>query len=662
MEAHKDKISKIVEFATKALKERAIQEESPLMNHFLKSISAMNRFTLFITYSSIPLIPKELIDPISHKEFIDVLFDPPLDKLFPVVPPTNEAFDVQNAYRNLLLFLLHANIDAYWSRLIQFCVENLICPMHYCLLKSIKTQTNHNTSFKYNFIHDILKYIVERVPQYSKLLTDKLERIYPHVLTPSSFHRVYVSNLLKIHEYALDIRPSILRLMVLKLIELDAYVSKQSGLTTSSSQQDGEKTEQQEMVDKLDELMFRVFEFIKEHNTSSSMIVLDSIFTSLLQVFETHIVQNNQLHFVQFLMFYICSLSHTYSKRFLMYLTNIAFNSRVTDMNYRVSCTLYVASFLSRANFLTEEHVVVVIENLLNFLILYSKTFPTHSNAIQDIHSHKIFYAITQCIFYVLCYKIEKLMSHPRIREYTRERVLKMMDEVVKSSYNPFKVIPIDIVEEVTKLLKHYKLCDFGDVIKRNTTIYLAERNPFGQKNQLGTSSSGLAVDEFFPFDPYLLSRSKEFLNPIYQSYKQIYEDEDEEEEGVQSSDEEEESSDEEPPSVSIRIQKSRQRAEEEEDDYSEELHRGISQASEEEDSYPQSFMSDISSISKSMEKSYATSANHRTDFFYNFFKKNNTVSIDQSNSQGSDIEKEEEDENSLQLHNKYEEEEDVEY
>src|SRR5690606_26359510 len=100
---------------------------------------------------------------------------------------------------------------------------------------------------------------------------------------------------------------------------------------------------------KLDAIMSLLYSYLYNNKEGKQM---DEIFNSLIQLFDKEIIPTYQLHYVQFLMFYVCSFKQAYVTQFLKYLFQ-----RTKDMNshteLRQSCVSYIGGILSRANYIS---------------------------------------------------------------------------------------------------------------------------------------------------------------------------------------------------------------------------------------------------------------------------------------------------------------------
>lgn len=554
----------------------------------------MDQRGLLIIYTSITSIEEinEVLSSHHHRELLAALFQPQLDKVWsekwvaPRATSPNSANGTRrqlwfgsnvstqnnpaaidpiarialpettsNAYNNMLLHLLHCDLNTFLDPIVSLCVAHfqpVITDMALVTNHDKMEEEWHRQTVKYEHVHEILRAVVRLVPMYREILLDKLQIKNPSIQQPKLLHQHYLENLLVLSKYAVDLRKDITTMVVDKIMELDAQVKIEGDDDDDDDDDDqlnvmfsslqpadiSSRYYNRIMADKLDSvilLFFRHIESINKdatcenfdsNNIANNASHLESIFRSMLSMFEEKIIRSSKLHSTQFLMFYICSVSSSFSKSFIEYLMTIVMDTHRHTIT-RVMGIMYIASFLSRANYLTEDMVVLTLGHLTQYIRHYIKTFERTVTTI-DVKSHQIFYSMSQCVFYVLCYKIDQVMNAGSQsksgggggKEYLTRLLLPDLIALVNSRFNPFKVLPTDVVEEVTRTFKKYELHDFTETVDRNRDIVLSEGQMlFAQENHIGASQTGLSTEDIFPFDPFLLAQSKDYIEPIYQHW-----------------------------------------------------------------------------------------------------------------------------------------------
>ncbi|KAG2382945.1 hypothetical protein C9374_004912 [Naegleria lovaniensis] len=408
-------------------------------------------------------------------------------------------------------------------------------------------------------------------------LKDKIRHNYPHASYSLSIHRAFVGNLLSLDKYIPSLTSFCFTLVVQSLIEMDAQLVAMNAQTDGSmSASSGNKNSEgvdlkhlenaifdfefdesnaEEMriycAEKLDSIVTVLFEYINEranapptspiqlqprqHNKylesgnsecKGKNEFMDSIFHSMMILFRSFVLNQYQLHSIQFLMFYICSFHVNYMERFISFLLGNIFNSQIHN-EVRKCCAAYLSGMLSRAKYVSNTVILKTLGQLLNWCDKYITTFE-QSVQYLDVETHSLFYSICQGVFYILCFKIHQLIK-PETAEgednsLLRKDVKQLMAEsrqffsqspikkIMYSKFNPLKIVAQDVAEEVVDAFSRYYLFDFHHVLEENQNIVIPLRGGYGGVNYL--------ENNFFPFDPYLLRQSEKFILPHYQKWE----------------------------------------------------------------------------------------------------------------------------------------------
>lgn len=169
-------------------------------------------------------------------------------------------------------------------------------------------------------------------------------------------------------------------------------------------------------------------------------------FQHLLHLFSRSILPTFKCRHVQFLLFWYCSLESDFADYFLGLLIHKAIysspaedaqsvpgqdkGSRADPMVLRQAAASYVASFVSRARYISSQYTRTVVLNLCSFLEAH---IDEHANAVRDFREygrdgvseatarlaaappgseeHAIFYAVAQAVFYIFCFRWQDLQN-----------------------------------------------------------------------------------------------------------------------------------------------------------------------------------------------------------------------------------------------------------
>merc|ERR1712024_217829 len=92
------------------------------------------------------------------------------------------------------------------------------------------------------------------------------------------------------------------------------------------------------------------------------------------------------------------------------------------------------------------------------------------------------------------------------------------INTLVTCHLNPLRVCLAGVVRNFSSVSRHYQLAYCQTIIERNNRINLPV---IGHISSANLTCRPLLIDCYFPFDPYLLPRSKSWVTPFYREYKQ---------------------------------------------------------------------------------------------------------------------------------------------
>lgn len=399
-------------------------------------------------------------------------------------------------------------------------------------------------------VHAALKEIADLVPLAPLRLEQVIKDRMPHKLSkqPWILSVIYVENMLRLDGGAMGdlVGRTMLVEVMNRIVELDVEIGwdelliddsnkgmfemeleeremsseAEIGKEKISKDTSNQKTlSGNEVAEHLDLLMVFIFEHLKFCYESGR---LDQVFEVLLLSFQSTVLHAYKSKFSQFVMFYACSLDPANcGKRFANMLVDIYKNSTYV-LEWRMGAVSYLASYLSRGNFVSASYVVTILESLVNWCLTYCKSQKGETNP----KTHRVFYSGIQAIMYILCFRMRSVLGVPRIES---KLSLLPIRAILKHSLNPLKVCLPSIVHE---FLQQAKAAQLFSVSEDFPLLGVPE-------SEISGDFGGLErLDMFFPFDPYLLQNSDRFIRPnfIYWSMvRTTYDDDDEDEDGDQS-------------------------------------------------------------------------------------------------------------------------------
>lgn len=182
------------------------------------------------------------------------------------------------------------------------------------------------------------------------------------------------------------------------------------------------------------------------------------------------------------------------------------------------------------------------IERMAGWIHSYITTQDGLESLNSDVRVHAVFYSVCQALFYVVAFRHKDLVNTRKSKYFIVHGkliftfflcLLFLIDiafleslnlaKMVTCRLNPLRVCQPAVVQNFAAVTRTYQLAYCYSVIEHNTrniipVIYVDEKGCV-------TTNSGI-LDAFFPFDPYLLKRSSQKIQPLYLEYKELNKDE----------------------------------------------------------------------------------------------------------------------------------------
>ncbi|KAF8838365.1 RNA polymerase I-specific transcription initiation factor RRN3 [Paxillus ammoniavirescens] len=276
-------------------------------------------------------------------------------------------------------------------------------------------------------------------------------------------------------------------------------------------------------------------------------------FHTLLAIFDRAIIRTFKSRYTQFLIFWYSSLDAEFSDLFQGLLVEKALLGQDVPAVTRAAAASYIASFVSRAQFVDREGARRVISVLCTFLRSHLDAFDSIIQAGHEqpgMAHHSVFYAIAQAVFLIFCFRWRDLEEQYDDAEDYRGRKkwmteLDVVQRMVTSPLNPLKVCSPNVVMQFARVAQATDFIYCYSMIEANKR---SEYNPSPGSLPLmprGTEEFLHAeLHTFFPFDPYKLPRSSSYIEGVYREWSSVAiggDEESDEESGEESDDADEE-------------------------------------------------------------------------------------------------------------------------
>ncbi|XP_052191460.1 RNA polymerase I-specific transcription initiation factor rrn3-like [Diospyros lotus] len=478
------------------------------------------------------------IDNVQHESLLSSIFGMSMWNYEP---------DVMDALIELITSLA-ASSGKYVDSCLEMLISNFMPPHSFTELLKQPCGVARKSQVLYR-IHSALKDITDLVPLAPlRLLPIVLQRM-PNVYNKEPLIVAYVENMLRLESGAMGelVGSMMLIAVVDRLIDLDVEIEWEDILQDDSCKsifemelEDMEDTIDEEdamlqresssgrslrgnvVAEKLDSLLVLMFEHLKSCKDAGR---LNKVFETLLQSFEVTVLSAYKSKFAQFVTFYACSLDpENCGMRFADALSDIFTGSACPPVK-RMSAVAYLASYLSRAKFLSVSFVIKILQRLVSWCWKYTEDEVSNINP----KAHRVFYSGCQAIMYVLCFHMRSVMDIPRLKS---QLFLMPLEAILKHPLSPLKVCLPSIVQEFLRQARAARLFTVSETFVFNDLLESELSRAFGGMERL---------DMFFPFDPYLLKKSDRFIRPnfVYWSVvRTTYDEEDDDDEDGGSSDE----------------------------------------------------------------------------------------------------------------------------
>lgn len=416
------------------------------------------------------------------------------------------------------------------------------------LLQGTKCPAEADDALKYRVfsnVHAAIKSALEVSPLNARsALLDYAGKGMPFMLTVNeASHTAYLRNLLEISFYVRysEDRLRLTTLVVDRLVQLDAYLPKleepeedeeqfEMDTDSTSTRPVGRLNDAAIAQRNLDEAMATMFHLLGERFTRDRSC-RRSFWNDLIAVFDSHILPTHATAHTQFLLFRFLALDaeedsdgkgrlSPYTGAFLDWLWK-KFQNPNTPGILRQSTVCYIASLVSRGKFVDLRTTKMSLKRLMEWIHKYIAAREERKSSKRsgddpffcDLKAHGPFYAACQAAFYIFAFRHQEFVAGGR-KEMEFLSALGFQ-QVVTCSLNPLRVIMPSVVSNFSALVRHLQLAYCDTIIARNARITLPV---VGSLSQSG-GSKALLLDSFFPFDPYLLKKSRHYIDDSFRVY-----------------------------------------------------------------------------------------------------------------------------------------------
>ncbi|USP77370.1 rna polymerase i-specific transcription initiation factor rrn3 [Curvularia clavata] len=478
--------------------------------------------------------------------------------------------DFLRSYRHFLRSLLSVQ-SGFMSTVLQMLVDMFLSPPSVHArqyddppIERVRLQTR---------IHETLILILRYAPMASSYLSPIIASTFPFSNDSAKTHVEYIRNIFKVTEYVPEIRGEILALVTDKLCKIDAQMQmdmedmdddleerlvgdaihneeddddmSDDGSVLSDDSLDPEEQRLKDIKDtmlKLDTVMDVQFAYYDSIFEKGDLLEMDRTYQSLIAQFQSIIIPTYRSRHTQFILFHFSQLSTDFMERFVDTCSHLAIDSNRPPL-LRASACAYLASYIARG-----AHVPgFVVRNVFDLLCSQLERLRMlHEPKCTgpDLRRYGTYYAIAQALLYAFCFRWRDLivtpdgslptdadiMYHEGDFEWHRS-TLEIVRRNIFCKLNPLRICAPEIVKQFGRIAKYLRFTYVDTLVETNKRVRLSRSLASGYLNGIGGRETALTgkkgeeaflMDAYFPFDPYVLPRSKRWLEHDYVQWRPV--------------------------------------------------------------------------------------------------------------------------------------------
>ncbi|KAL8632370.1 hypothetical protein Q9189_001942 [Teloschistes chrysophthalmus] len=412
------------------------------------------------------------------------------------------------------------------------------------------------------------------VPSACRILLSSLTTQFPHHNDSRRAHVVYVHNLLQIAEYAPVLQTDILALITERLVKIDLQVQEdledlaedveegvvqhvpQDRLDSATFLDDDQDSDEEsdtdeemdedvlrtrditKSVEKMDRVLDMLFTYYDRKVSATSHDSRPGVVEILMGQFQSIILPTHRSRHTQFLLFHFVQQSFSHIDAFVATCAQTSFDKRRPAM-VRQAAAAYLASFVARGVHVSSEIVVEVWDYISTELKRMHRESEAGCRG-PDLQRYSTYYSLVQALLYIFCFRWRDLEARsddddvdndlPSIYGAERQWRVGVKDTFqlnLFSKLNPLKVCSPAIVTEFARIAHHLHVIYVYHLLETNKRVRLSQyAGPSGYA-RLNRETALTArkdeehqhLDEYFPFDPYYLPKSKRWIEGDYREW-----------------------------------------------------------------------------------------------------------------------------------------------
>lgn len=417
-------------------------------------------------------------------------------------------------------------------------------------------------------IHSTLKYLLQLIPLASGALSKILADSFPYLTdtrrrAKRSFVE-YVRNVLKVTEYAPELKSEILDLVVERHVKIDVQAQidvdeleedieemllqdgpstagdplnptnadeaasddddsdDESDISDSDLDDDIDDDEEREKclklsISKLDSGLDTLFTYYAPIFTKPDSLSSQQTFNQLLSQFRKIVLPTYRSRHTQFLLFHFAQTSPDLTTAFTDALAVVLADKSRSPI-IRISAAAYIASFIARGARIQPDSVLYAFDTLAAYVSSQRAALEPSCRG-PDLRRFSTYYAAVQALLYIFCFRWrallhdaddepdpdetdDELLSSGRALVFAPGVRDALSSAVFGSRLNPLKVCAPEIVEEFARVAHALGFLYVWTVVESNKRVRLGK----GVSREVGTretSLTGIVGERQFQLDAY---------------------------------------------------------------------------------------------------------------------------------------------------------------
>ncbi|XP_060651233.1 RNA polymerase I-specific transcription initiation factor RRN3 [Drosophila nasuta] len=386
-------------------------------------------------------------------------------------------------------------------------------------------------------VHTLLNRILTAVPMAFDVVVDTIAAKFPYFKKPAHVTAGYIHNVLWLVSSKPVYEELLLQLVLQKLLILDVSAPRDEIEALREDSDDEEDEMEADAMFQMDDVntqpkqprpldhpigqmldicLLKLFKFLDDkcrptlNANDEQRIVKNRFFKMLIHIFDEVLLPSHNIHHVQFVMFYVCSIRPAYTEAFLNFLWLKVQNPNVSSIIRHVAVS-YIASFLARAKFVSLSTITYYLKELSNWANTYINDSDEFSSKNCSLKANMVFFSVCQAMFYLIAFRARDLTIN--------EKNLLLLNTLQLSRlamchFNPLRYCLPPVATAFAGVTRTYQLAYCHTVLERNARRKLA--TIYGHDKLMPEET----LDTFFPFDPYILPLSSKYIEPNYLVYK----------------------------------------------------------------------------------------------------------------------------------------------